>query len=79
MPFRSLAQARWAHTASGRNALGNKLAEFDSASKGLKLPARVGPKPQGVLGTGIKPMQPMKPMTMKQGAAMMRKKRKMGM
>ena len=76
MPFKSLAQERWGHTAAGRKALGNKLAEFVSASKGLKLPARVGPKPPGVLGTGIKPM---KPMSLKQGVAMMRKKRKMGM
>lgn len=40
MPYKSKAQERWAHTPTGRKALGSKLAEFDSASKGLKLPER---------------------------------------
>jgi hypothetical protein len=42
MPFKSMAQERWAHTPEGEKALGSKLAEFDSASKGLTLPERVG-------------------------------------
>ncbi len=52
MPFVSKAQERWAHTPSGRQALGSKLAEFDAASKGLSLPNRVKPaklRPVGVL------------------------------
>lgn len=42
MPFKSLAQERWAHTADGVKALGGaaKVAEWDAASKGRKLPAR---------------------------------------
>jgi hypothetical protein len=47
MPFKSLAQERWGNSPSGKKALGSKLGEFNSASKGLKLPARVG-KPKGV-------------------------------
>lgn len=55
MPFKSLAQERWAHTVAGRKALGNKLPEWDSLSKGLKLPARVGPKKPKMMG-GIRKM-----------------------
>jgi hypothetical protein len=44
MPFKSKSQERWAHTAEGRAALGDKLPEFDAASKGLNLPERIGPK-----------------------------------
>ena len=45
MPFRSRAQERWAHTPAGEEALGGpaKVAEWDSASKGMKLPERVKP------------------------------------
>lgn len=45
MPFRSDAQRRWAHTAAGIAALGGpkKVSEWDSASKGLKLPKRINP------------------------------------
>ena len=49
MPYVSKAQDRWAHTPEGRKALGSKLAEFDAASKGLKLPERVRPS-GGILG-----------------------------
>ena len=49
MPFKSLAQERWGNSPAGKAALGNKLQEFNSASKGLKLPARVGKKPLGVM------------------------------
>ena len=52
MPYRSKAQERWAHTPEGRKALGNKLAEFDAASKGMKLPERV--KPAGILSHATK-------------------------
>lgn len=47
MPYKSDAQRRWAHTASGIKALGGlgKIAEWDSASKGMALPARKMPKP----------------------------------
>lgn len=46
MPFVSEAQRRWAHTAEGKEALGGpkKVAEWDQATKGKKLPARA---PQG--------------------------------
>ena len=48
MPYKSQAQERWAHTDEGRKALGSKLAEFDEASEGKKLPQRAGkPKPKG--------------------------------
>ena len=46
MPFKSLKQERWAHMAEGRAALGNKLAEFDAASKGLKLPMYANKAPR---------------------------------
>lgn len=43
MPYESLAQERWAHTPAGTKALGgkDKVAEWDSATKGKKLPQRV--------------------------------------
>jgi len=42
MPYVSQAQRRWAHTETGLKALGgaSKVAEWDKASKGRKLPAR---------------------------------------
>ena len=45
MPFVSRLQQKWAHTKTGEKALGGsaKVAEWDSASKGLKLPEKVGP------------------------------------
>lgn len=54
MPYKSLAQERWAHTPEGRKALGAKLAEFDAASKGMKLPARVKKPSGGILGNAVK-------------------------
>lgn len=46
MPYQSRAQQGWAHTAAGEKALGgpSKIAEWDAASKGKKLPARKHPK-----------------------------------
>ena len=46
MPYRSKAQEAWAHTAAGTRALGgaSKVAEWDKASKGMRLPKRIGPK-----------------------------------
>jgi|GEM_PF-2647828 len=43
MPYLSEAQRRWAHTKKGTEALGgaSKVAEWDAASKGKKLPERV--------------------------------------
>lgn len=43
-PYRSKAQERWAHTKTGREALGGDKAvqEWDSATKGKKLPEKVG-------------------------------------
>ncbi len=42
MPYTSDAQRRWAHTARGVKALGGtgKVAEWDAASKGKKLPEK---------------------------------------
>jgi hypothetical protein len=42
MPYKSDAQRRWAHTASGIKSLGGKkkVAEWDRATKGKHLPAR---------------------------------------
>lgn len=46
MPYKSDAQRKWAHTAAGEKALGGpkKVAEWDKASKGKKLPEHVPPK-----------------------------------
>lgn len=43
MPYKSLAQERWAHTPEGMKALGGAAAvsEWDSATKGKKLPKKV--------------------------------------
>ena len=45
MPFKSQAQRAWAHTPEGIAALGGaaKVNEWDQASKGMKLPKRIGP------------------------------------
>jgi hypothetical protein len=41
MPYQSKAQQRWAHTLSGKKALGEEgVKEFDKASKGKDLPER---------------------------------------
>lgn len=41
MPYKSQAQRRWAHTPSGKKALGKKgVKEWDKASKGKRLPER---------------------------------------
>lgn len=44
VPYSSDQQRKWAHTTAGTKALGGKrkVAEWDKASKGKKLPARVG-------------------------------------
>lgn len=46
MPYKSLAQERWAHTPAGEEALGGKAAvhEWDEATKGKKLPKKVKKK-----------------------------------
>jgi hypothetical protein len=43
MPYKSMAQERWAHTPAGTKALGGAagVAEWDSASKGMKLPDKL--------------------------------------
>ena len=43
-PYRSEAQRRWAHTESGKKALGGEAGvhEWDESSKGKKLPEKVG-------------------------------------
>jgi hypothetical protein len=53
MPYKSLAQERWAHTKTGLKALGGaaKVAEWDSASKGMKFPRKV--KPSGGILSGV--------------------------
>lgn len=41
MPWKSDAQRRWGHTAAGLKALGAEgVKEFDTASKGKKLPEK---------------------------------------
>lgn len=41
MPYKSTKQRRWAHTTTGTKALGaKKVAEYDDASRGKKLPAQ---------------------------------------
>lgn len=46
MPYKSDAQRKWAHTPEGEKKLGGKekVKEWDSASKGKKLPEHVGTK-----------------------------------
>jgi hypothetical protein len=43
VPYKSKAQERWAHTRAGQKALGGKakVAEWDAATKGKKLPEHV--------------------------------------
>jgi len=42
MPWKSEQQPKWGHTAAGRKALGDAgVKEFDQASKGMKLPAKI--------------------------------------
>jgi len=42
MPYKSVQQRRWAHTKTGMKALGGpkKVAEWDTVSKGKKLPKK---------------------------------------
>lgn len=46
MPYKSLQQERWAHTTNGIRALGGKkkVAEWDRATKGRKLPKKAKKK-----------------------------------
>jgi len=46
MAYKSKAQADWAHSKEGMEALGGpaKVQEWDKASAGLNLPDRIGPK-----------------------------------
>jgi hypothetical protein len=46
MPWKSLQQERWGHTAAGKKALGGAKAvkEWDTATKGKKLPRKVKAK-----------------------------------
>lgn len=46
MPYKSLKQERWAHSPAGMKKLGAaKVAEFDAASKGMKLPEHADKAP----------------------------------
>ena len=58
MPYKSASQRGWAHTPEGERALGGpeKVAEWDHASKGLKLPNKVKKPKRDVdkLGEGAK-------------------------
>ena len=49
MPYKSKRQRRWAHTKAGIKALGGKakVAEWDSASKGMKLPEKAKKRKAG--------------------------------
>lgn len=55
MPYKSRAQEAWAHTPEGMKALGGsaKVAEWDSATKGMKLPERKASS-GGILGRTVK-------------------------
>jgi hypothetical protein len=46
MPYKSKAQARWAHTPAGKKALGGNenVKEWDRETKGKELPERVAKK-----------------------------------
>jgi hypothetical protein len=43
MPYKSIQQEKWAHISAGLKALGGKakVAEWDAATKGKKLPKKV--------------------------------------
>lgn len=45
MPWKSVAQARWGHSSSGKKALGGKTAEFDAATPKGSLKGTKGGKP----------------------------------
>lgn len=49
MPYKSTAQRGWAHTEAGMRALGGaeKVAEWDQASRGMKLPKHAKKKKRG--------------------------------
>jgi hypothetical protein len=58
MPYASVAQRGWAHSPAGLKALGGagKVAEWDKASKGLKLPQHVKQKrgaSPGIINSGL--------------------------
>ena len=59
MPFKSKSQQRWAHTAAGKKALGGDAAvkEWDQASKGKKLPEKVGKSEPMAKAAGAPGMQ----------------------
>ena len=59
MPYKSKAQAAWAHSKSGLKALGGaaKVAEWDNASRGMKLPVR-SKAARGILGKLKAPKAP---------------------
>lgn len=44
MPIKSKAQNRWAHTPTGKKALGVKLGEWESSTDYSNLPEHVTPK-----------------------------------
>lgn len=45
MPYKSLAQERWAHSPTGEKALGSAgVKEWDQATKGKKLPEKTSEK-----------------------------------
>jgi hypothetical protein len=47
MPWKSAAQERWGNSPSGKQALGaTGVQEWNAATKGKKLPAKLGPKPK---------------------------------
>lgn len=50
MPYLSESQRRWAHTSTGKKALGgaSKVAEWDASSKGKKLPGKKGSRTHGI-------------------------------
>lgn len=48
MPYKSDRQRRWAHTKRGMKKLGaSTVAEFDEASKGMKLPEKAKKRKRG--------------------------------
>ncbi len=59
MPWQSTQQQRWGHTPAGLRALGGpaKVAEWDRASKGLKLPRIAPPRMPRTLKTKLVPLK----------------------
>jgi hypothetical protein len=67
MPWLSRQQQRWGHTPSGLKALGGpaKVAEWDQASRGMKLPRIAAPRKPRSLKMKMVPLKSLAKMRLK--------------